>query len=51
MSTVAEGVETEEDWQVLAEMGCVAAQGWLIGRPMPVAQATEWLASHISIGV
>jgi EAL domain-containing protein (putative c-di-GMP-specific phosphodiesterase class I)/AmiR/NasT family two-component response regulator len=33
--TVAEGVETMEDWQMLAELGCDIAQGWLIGRPVP----------------
>ena len=33
--TVAEGVETMEDWQMLAELGCAVAQGWLIGRPVP----------------
>ena len=33
--TVAEGVETIEDWQMLAELGCDIAQGWLIGRPVP----------------
>lgn len=33
-STVAEGVETEEQFRRLAGMGCEVAQGWLIGRPM-----------------
>ena len=33
--TVAEGVESVEDWQMLAELGCDMAQGWLIGRPVP----------------
>jgi EAL domain-containing protein (putative c-di-GMP-specific phosphodiesterase class I) len=35
LTTVAEGVETQEDWQLLAELGCDIAQGWLIGRPVP----------------
>ncbi|MFT4178438.1 MAG: EAL domain-containing response regulator [Thermomonas sp.] len=35
LTTVAEGVETVEDWQMLAELGCDVAQGWLIGRPAP----------------
>lgn len=35
LNTVAEGVETIEDWQLLAELGCTIAQGWLIGRPVP----------------
>lgn len=44
--TVAEGVETVEDWQLLAELGCRIAQGWLIGRPVPgselPAAITRW---------
>jgi EAL domain-containing protein (putative c-di-GMP-specific phosphodiesterase class I) len=32
---VAEGVETVEDWQMLAEMGCGVAQGFLIAGPVP----------------
>ena len=35
LSTVAEGVESIEDWQMLAELGCTIAQGYLIGRPVP----------------
>ncbi len=35
LATVAEGVETIEDWQMLAELGCDIAQGYLIGRPVP----------------
>ena len=35
LSTVAEGVESIEDWQMLAELGCDIAQGYLIGRPVP----------------
>ena len=35
LGTVAEGVESVEDWQMLAELGCDIAQGYLIGRPVP----------------
>ncbi|HTL14393.1 MAG TPA: EAL domain-containing response regulator [Thermomonas sp.] len=35
LTTVAEGVEGVEDWQMLAELGCDIAQGYLIGRPVP----------------
>jgi EAL domain-containing protein (putative c-di-GMP-specific phosphodiesterase class I)/CheY-like chemotaxis protein len=35
LTTVAEGVESIEDWQMLAELGCDIAQGYLVGRPVP----------------
>lgn len=35
LDAVAEGVETVEDWQMLAELGCAIAQGRLIGDAVP----------------
>jgi EAL domain-containing protein (putative c-di-GMP-specific phosphodiesterase class I)/FixJ family two-component response regulator len=35
LEVVAEGVETVEDWQMLAELGCGMAQGYLIASPVP----------------
>ena len=34
LEVVAEGVETAEDWQMLAELGCGVAQGYLIAAPV-----------------
>jgi len=36
-STVAEGVETEEQRRFLEEQECPLLQGFLLGRPMPAA--------------
>ena len=44
LTTVAEGVETLEDWQLLAELGCDIAQGWLIGRPVPGSELQAAIA-------
>jgi len=35
MKSVAEGVETREDWDVLLAAGCDLAQGYFIAKPMP----------------
>jgi len=36
MSIVAEGVETQEQLGFLADEGCDAVQGFLLGRPHPI---------------
>jgi len=41
MSIVAEGVETLEQLTFLADEGCDAVQGYLIGKPLPIAQYAE----------
>ena len=39
VDVVAEGVETEEQATALSLLGCPVAQGYLLGRPMPAAEA------------
>jgi diguanylate cyclase (GGDEF)-like protein len=46
LRVVAEGVEDERTWRMLAEAGCDVAQGWFFARPMPGDQLTDWLARH-----
>jgi predicted signal transduction protein with EAL and GGDEF domain len=43
LDVVAEGVEDQETYDVLASMGCTKVQGWHVARPMPIHEATEWL--------
>lgn len=42
--TVAEGVETQEHWELLANMGCDIAQGYFIAKPMPAEEFQQWAA-------
>jgi len=44
MSSVAEGVESEDDWHLLREIGCDLAQGWFIAEPMPPELVPQWIA-------
>ena len=46
LSTVAEGVETEEVAALLKGLGCDVGQGWLFGRPVP-AHRIDALAANI----
>ena len=43
---VAEGVEDNETLQLLGQMGCDKAQGYLIGRPMPYEALVDYLSEH-----
>jgi len=38
LTTVAEGVETQEQADMLLWMGCELGQGWLFGKPAPVTE-------------
>ena len=44
--TVAEGIETLEDWKLVQACGCNVGQGYLIARPMPADEFPQWLKSH-----
>jgi EAL domain-containing protein (putative c-di-GMP-specific phosphodiesterase class I) len=45
MSVVAEGIETEEEWNILKQLGCDEGQGYWIGRPMAPEEIESWMKS------
>lgn len=44
LQTVAEGVETLDEWRLLRALGCHFAQGWFIARAMPGGELPAWQA-------
>lgn len=49
LGVIAEGVEDEATRTRLLELGCPAAQGYLIGRPVPAAAVLDWLGEwHVA---
>lgn len=45
MLTVAEGIEVDEQAEVLREIGCNYGQGYLFGRPAAAQEVSTWLRS------
>jgi diguanylate cyclase (GGDEF)-like protein len=48
LEVVAEGIEDQVTWNLLASMGCDLGQGWHLGRPMPAADLLPWLVTRTS---
>jgi diguanylate cyclase (GGDEF)-like protein/PAS domain S-box-containing protein len=48
MTVVAEGVETEGQRRLLAELGCDAAQGFLYAPALTADAFEQWLVSHVA---
>jgi len=46
LSVVAEGVETDEQYDTLRELGCTMAQGFLIAHPMTAAEMRDWMETR-----
>ena len=46
LTVVAEGVETWEQVQLLAELGCHQAQGFYFLRPLPADEFRHWLSHY-----
>lgn len=46
MKVIAEGIESHEQQERLKSLGCDYAQGYFIGKPMPINDMAEYLACH-----
>ena len=44
LRVIAEGVEDQETWNLLSQLGCDVAQGYLISRPLPPAGLVQWIS-------
>ena len=44
--TVAEGIETLPDWQLVRDFGCGVGQGFLVAPAMPADQLPDWIARN-----
>jgi EAL domain-containing protein (putative c-di-GMP-specific phosphodiesterase class I) len=47
--TVAEGIETEQDWDLLRQLGCDLAQGYLIARPLESSEFVAWARDRLGV--
>lgn len=46
LNVIAEGVETQAQWELLVHEGCAAFQGYHFSRPLPVAELEKFLLAH-----
>ncbi len=46
LTTIAEGVETEEVLECLREQGCDQIQGYYFSKPLPAAECLDYLLAH-----
>ena len=46
MKTVAEGIEDEQSAALLSGLGVDCLQGYLFGKPMPLADFLTWLETR-----
>jgi EAL domain-containing protein (putative c-di-GMP-specific phosphodiesterase class I) len=50
LDVVAEGVEDQATWDLLASMHCDLGQGWHVAHPMPVPELVPWLDERTRSG-
>jgi EAL domain-containing protein (putative c-di-GMP-specific phosphodiesterase class I) len=47
LDVVGEGIETEEELDVLSTVGCGYGQGYVVSRPMSHRDALRWLQDEV----
>lgn len=50
ITSVAEGIESQQDWDLLHEFGCELAQGYFIAMPMEAGRFMEWAMQGVHAG-
>ena len=50
MTTVAEGVEDEDDFRLAQEIGCDLVQGYYFAKPMPPEELQAWIVEADGVG-
>ncbi|MBT3789660.1 MAG: EAL domain-containing response regulator [Alphaproteobacteria bacterium] len=48
MLIVAEGVEDQDDWDLVAKLGCDIVQGYFSAKPMPAGDIKVWLQGWLA---
>jgi len=51
LNVIAEGVETEEQLQLLLNKGCEHFQGYLFSQPIPISQLNELLENGLATSI
>lgn len=46
LKTIAEGIETVEQREMLAAMGCDMIQGYLLSKPKPLSEIIDWMRAY-----
>ncbi|MBF2098075.1 MAG: EAL domain-containing protein [Gloeomargaritaceae cyanobacterium C42_A2020_066] len=49
LKVVAEGVETQAQWDLLCRLGCEYVQGYLLGRPLPSHQIQALMQAEVRV--
>ncbi|MCK9284081.1 MAG: EAL domain-containing protein [Rhodocyclaceae bacterium] len=51
VKSIAEGVESQQDWNTLKIMGCDVAQGYFVGKPMDIGAFQDFMKKHANKAV